>query len=159
MCHCPLWDSPERAQTAQLSLALCYSQGGGGGCIFSPEPESSTASQHKTCVLQPVLGTAVQVALVCSTARASTAVLHSQKCATACVLKSTVNWDLCRFMPVLRNNNKKKRQAAYGILHARDTVVPQHYIPHPPPKATAKLSTEHLERVGQNQLSIGWGRI
>lgn len=130
MCHCPLWDSPERAQTAQLSLALCYSQGGGGGCISSPEPESSTASQHKTCVLQPVLGTAVQVALVCSTARASTAVLHSQKCATACVLKSTVNWDLCRFMPVLRNNNKKKKDKLPMVYFMRGTLLCLRTISH-----------------------------
>lgn len=68
----------------------------------------ATASQHKTCVLQPVLGVALQAALVCSTARASMAVLHSQKCATAYILKSMLNCDLCRFMPVLRNNNNKK---------------------------------------------------
>lgn len=42
---------------------------------------------NKTCVLQPALGIAVQAALVCSTARASTAVQHSQKRATARILK------------------------------------------------------------------------
>lgn len=141
MCHCPLWDSPERAQTAQLSLALCYSQGGGGGCISSPEPESSTASQHKTCVLQPVLGTAVQVALVCSTARASTAVLHSQKCATACVLKSTVNWDLCRFMPVLRNNNKKKKTSCLWYTSCEGHCCASALYPTPTSQSNCK--TKH----------------
>ena len=57
----------------------------------SPEAEGSAASQQRSCVLEPVLGIAVQAALVCSTARASIAALHSQKCATACILKSIVN--------------------------------------------------------------------
>lgn len=37
--------------------------------ISSPETESSAASQHKTCVLQPVLGITVQAALACSTVK------------------------------------------------------------------------------------------
>lgn len=41
-------------------------------------------------------------------------------------------------MPVLH----KKRQAACGVCYVRGTAVPQCCIPHPPPKATAKLSIE-----------------
>lgn len=67
--------------------------------------------------------------------------------------KSTDNWSLCRFMPVLH----KKRQAACGVCYVRGTAVPQCCIPHSPPKATAKLSTEQRERVGQNQNSPSAG--
>lgn len=35
----------------------------------------------------------------------------------------------------------------------------QGIVPHPPPKATAKLSPEHLGSVGQNELTMGLGSI
>lgn len=113
--------------------------------ISSPEAEAWAAPGHETHVPEPVLGRAVQVAPVCSTASTSPAVLHSHKCAG--VQPTGISAGLCLSSAI------KRRQAAHGVLHVRD------YVPHPPPKATAKLSPEHLGRVGQNQLSMDWGQI
>lgn len=85
------------------------------------------------------------MAPVCSTARTSPVVLHSHKCAGVQHTGISAGLHLSSVI--------KRRQAAPGVLHVRD------YVPHPPPKATAKLSPEHFGRVGQNQLSMDWGQI
>lgn len=69
---------------------------------------------------------------------------HSHK--RAGVQQSRISAGLCL------SSATKRIQASHGVLHERD------YVPYPAPKATAKLSPEHLGRVGQNQLSSGWGQ-
>lgn len=98
--------------------------------IPSPEAEAWAAPEYETQVLQPVLGRAVQVAPVCSTASTSPAMLHSHKCAGG--QQTGISASFCL------SSATKGRQAARSVLHVRDCV------PHPPPKATAKLSPEHL---------------
>lgn len=129
-----------RAQTAQLSLALCYWWGGGGWYYLQSTSWGWTAPDHETHVPQPVLGRAVQVAPVCSTATDVLGHTEGVQC-------TGISAGLCL------SSETKRRQAAPDVLHARD------YVPHPPRKATAKLSPEHLGRVEQNQLSMGWGWI
>lgn len=135
MCHCPHC-------TAKPCPVLLMRR---RWLILSPAQKLRLGQLLDTKPMSQSLSWAVQVAPVCSTASTSPAVLHSHKCAG--VQQTGISAGLCLSSAI------KRRQAAHGVLHVRD------YVPHPPPKATAKLSPEHLGRVGQNQLSMDWGQI
>lgn len=110
--------------------------------ISSPEAEAWAAPEHETAC--PGQGSP-----------SGTCVQHSQLPPQQCC--TDTNMQECSKLGSLQgylclSSATKRRQAAHGVLHARDCV------PHPPPKTTTKLSPEHLGRVGLNQLSTGWGK-
>lgn len=153
VCHCPLWDSPGRAQTAQLSLALCYPWGGGGRWYLQPRSwgQCSFSTQNLCPAACPGRSSASGSCVHHSQSPHGSAAQPEVCYGSYCKEYSKPGWTSVGLSLSFTTITKKKRQAACGILPVRGTAVPQHYIPHPPPRATAKLSTENLERVGQNQ--------